>query len=135
MEAVDPYNIFSNISNLSLGIEPGEVKVLCEVWESDFIEGQSNVECPPIPSFQSMCNHLVDKNMTCPTYHSRLKDKGRHVIVSHGCKSYPFPYSRSTWPLNGENSNNHEKKLGCISPRSEEVNMHVTNMICVYRYR
>ena len=107
MEAVDPYNISSNISNLSHGMEPGEVKVLRKIFESNFIEGQSNVEFPPIPSLQSMCDHLVDK-MTCPTCHSRLKDKGRHVIVSQGCKSYPFPYSRSTWPLNGENSINHE---------------------------
>ena len=113
MEAVDPYNISTNISNLSLGMEPGEVKVLREIWESDFIEGQSNVECSPIPSLRLICDHLVDKSMTCPTCHSRLKDKGRHVIVSQGCESYPFPFSRSTWPLKCEGkpsqeNNNHK---------------------------
>ena len=109
IEAVDPDNISSNISSLSLGMDPGELPVLREIWESNFIGGQSDAERPPIPSLQSMCDHLMD-NMTCPTCHSRPKDKARHMIVSQGCESYPFPWSRDTWPLNGENSINNKQK-------------------------
>ena len=113
MDAVDPYNISTNISNLSLGMEPGEMKVLCDIFENNFIGGQNKVESSPIPRLQQLCNHLVDRSMTCPTCHSRLQNKGRHVIVSQGCESYPFPFSRSTWLLNGEgklsqNNNDHK---------------------------
>ena len=96
MEAVDPYNISTNISNLSLSMEPGEILVLHDIYESDFVNGQNKVESSPIPSLQQLCDHLVDRSMTCPTCHSRLQNKGRHVIVSQGCESYPFLFSRVT---------------------------------------
>ena len=50
IEAVDPDNISSNISSLSLSVDPGELPVLREIWESNFIDGQSDAERPPIPS-------------------------------------------------------------------------------------
>ena len=106
IEAVDPDNISSNISSLSLSVDPGELPVLREIWESNFRDGQSDAGRPPNTSVQSICDHLKDK-MKC---HSRPKDKARHIIVSQGCESYPFPWSRDTWPLNGENSINNEQK-------------------------
>ena len=108
MEAMDPYNISTNISNLSIGMEPGEMRVLGDIWESDFVNAQNKVECSPIPKLQQLCDHLVDRSMTCPTCHSWLQNKGRHVIVSHGCENYPFPFSQATWPLNGEGKPNQE---------------------------
>ena len=75
MEAVDPYNISTMTSNLSLGMEPGEIKVLQDIFESDFIGGQDKVENAPIPSLQSLCNHIVDRDMTCPICNSRLQNR------------------------------------------------------------
>ena len=100
MEAADPYNVSTMTSNLSLGMEPGEIRVLRDIFESNFIGGGCNPA--PIPSLQSLCNHIVDRDMTCPTCNSRVRNKGRHVIISQGCESYPFPFTRSTRPLNGE---------------------------------
>ena len=109
IEAVDPDNISSNISSLSLSMGSGELPVLRKIWESNFSDGQSDIERPPIHSLQSMSDHLKDK-MKCPTCHSRPKDKARHIIVSQGCQSYPFPWTKDTWPLNSENSTNNEQK-------------------------
>ena len=103
MEAADPYNISAMTSNLSLGMEPGEIRVLQNIFESDFIGGQdTTVPYAPIPSLQLLCNHIVSRDMTCPTCNTQVQNKGRHVIVSQGCQSYPFPFTKSTWPLNGE---------------------------------
>ena len=90
IEGTDPDNISSNISSLSLSMNPDELPVLREIYENNFVDGQGDNVRPPIYSFQSMCDHLKIK-MECPMCLSRLKDKARHIIVSQGCQSYPFP--------------------------------------------
>ena len=102
MEAAGPYNISTMTSNLSLSMEPVEIRVLQDIFKSNFIGGQDTVQSSPILSLQLLCNHIVDRDMTCPTCNSWLQNKGRHVIISQGCESYPFPFTRSIWPLNGE---------------------------------
>ena len=109
IESTDPDNISSNISSLSLSMNPDKLPVLREVYENNFIDGQGDNVRPPIHSLQSMCDHLKVK-MECPTCHTRLKDKARHIIVSQGCQSYPFPWTKDTWPLNSRNSTNNEQK-------------------------
>ena len=101
IESTDPDNISSNISSLSLGMNPDELPVLHEIYENVFINGQGDNVRPPIHSLQSMCDHLKVR-MECSTCHTIPKDKARQIIVSQGCQSYPFLWTRGTWPLNGE---------------------------------
>ena len=90
IESTDPDNISSNISSLSLGINPDELPVLHEIYENVFTDGQGDNVCPSLYSIQLMCDHFKTR-MQCPTCHTIPKDKARHSIVSEGCQSYPFP--------------------------------------------
>ena len=109
IESTDPDNISSNISSLSLGMNPDELPVLHEIYENVFINRQGDNVRPPIHSLQSMCDHLKLR-MECPTCHTIPKDMARHIIVSQGCQSYPFPWTKGTWPLNGGNQTDNEQK-------------------------
>ena len=124
-------------------MEPGEIRVLKNIFESDFMGGQdTTVSHTPIPSLQSLCNHIVRESMTCPTRTTLVENKGRHTVVSQGCESYPFPFNKSTWPRNGgikpnpSTSTKHMWYWNMGYNITQKWTLHVceTWQICIYIY-
>ena len=74
IESTDPDNISSNISSLSLGMNPDELPVLHEIYENVFTDGQGNNLRPSLHSIQSMCDHLKI-GMQYPSCHTIPKDR------------------------------------------------------------
>ena len=59
IESTDLDNISSNISSLSLGMNPDELPVLREIYENVFTDGQGNNVRPPLHSIQ-LLDHRLD---------------------------------------------------------------------------
>ena len=107
IETSDPKNIALMTSNLTLNPEnyvfpgDGEIQVLREIYQNEVHSGQDQTPShDSISSLTSLCNKVVMDKMTCPTYRMLMQSRSRHTVVS-GCHSYPFPYTKKTWPLNG----------------------------------